>query len=580
MSAPATILAGFLLLLSLTQAAQALDASAQVGRVSAVEGEVEISYGEDSDAWEAATVNFPVAAGARISAGPSSRAAIGIGASAARVDGEALLDVVTLEDRLVQLRLDQGALSLALRDLARDARFELATPHASVSIAVPGSYRIDADPAGSTRVSVRSGEALVRSDAGEVLLKSGRGVEASQAGLFEFDADRAYALDDFDRWSHALEAADTGSYSSNVPRAVTGYEELDRGGTWSSYSGYGTVWTPSSAYDWWEPYTYGYWTWVPPWGWTWVDQAPWAFATFRFGSWTFLDRRWWWAPGALWPRPVFSAFVPFHPGQVLFTTSSFVHGKPAHHFVPLKPKKVLAVKRPWPAHGSWRTEGGHAHGAAGFRAGRFPVTPATTAPAAAGALPARGTVLAPDTSVRGRVPQGFLGRSRDSGARPVPGFFGSRPGAQGLARETGAAFPGAAPEVGRLRGNGGQWPGAALRPSFRTDPSPAVSGEAPVRAEGRAGFGRGDRALRATPGMEHGRWQAPAVMINHHRPSLPLTMGGVPRGETAAPFRYGGGRGDSGWRGERRSQGSSPAMASPARPAAGVGSVRGGGGRR
>jgi hypothetical protein len=341
-----TLLAGLFLLFSFSQGAAALDpAPAQVGRVSAMEGRVQISYGEDGGAGEAASVNYPVGAGARISAGPAGRAEIEVGPNAIRVQGEALLDVVTLEDRAVRLRLDEGALNLALRDVAPDGGFEVATPHASISIQLPGSYRIDADPAGSTRVSVRSGEALLRSDAGEILLKSGRGVDASQAGLFEFDAATAYALDDFDRWCHARAAESSGSYSGHVPREVTGYQELDRSGTWSSYSGYGTVWTPGSAYDGWAPYTHGYWAWVPSWGWTWVDHAPWAFATYRFGHWAFLDGRWWWVPGAFAPRPVFSGFVPFRPGQIVFTTSFFVHGKPAHHFVPLKPREVIGAKR-------------------------------------------------------------------------------------------------------------------------------------------------------------------------------------------------------------------------------------------
>lgn len=565
MSAPATIAAGFLLLFSLSQGAAALDpAPGQVGRVSVVKGEVRISYGEDSDAWEAATVNFPVAAGARISAGAAGRAEINFGPHSVRLS-EALLDFVALEDQLVQLRLDEGALHLALREFTRDSRFELATPFASVSIRAAGSYRVDADPAGSTRVSVWSGEALIRSDAGETLLKPGRGVDASEEGLFEFDAAMADAPDDFDRWSRDRDAQASAGHSGNVPREVTGYEELERSGTWSSYSGYGTAWTPGSDYDWWAPYTYGHWAWVPPWGWTWVDQAPWAFATFRYGSWTFLQGRWWWIPGTLWSRPVLSAFVPFHPGQVIFTTSFFVHGKPAHHFVPLKPKKLLAVKRPWPAHGSWRKgEAVHSHRAAASPAAPSPVTPAIAAPG----------ISAPVLPGRGRAAAGFMQRPAEPGARPAAarGFNFPGPAAQGPFR-----MPDTQP--GLTRGvRGAASSGAAAGAIPRADPAPGASGEAPARGQIRPGFGRGGRGAGAGPALDRGRaqWGASAVTVD--RPSFPAAMGGVTRGEATVPFHRGGGRGDSAWRGQRRLPGVAPAPGNPRLPAAGA--WRGGGARR
>ncbi|HEX9179398.1 MAG TPA: DUF6600 domain-containing protein, partial [Burkholderiales bacterium] len=358
----------------------------EVGRFSAVEGDIQISYGEGDEAWDRASVNHPVAGGARIFAGPYARAEIRVGPNALRLGGEALLDVVTLEERALQLRLEEGVLALALRDLPPGGQFEVATPSASVIVRAPGTYRVEAGPgAETTRITVRSGEALVRYRDGEIPLNAGRGVTVSVTELVEFDAATAYALDEFDRWAYARGAEEGGAYTSNVPRYVTGYEEVERSGTWSTYSGYGMLWTPGSAYGWWSPYTYGHWAWVPPWGWTWVDDAPWAFATFRIGHWTFLQGRWWWAPGGFGARPIFTGFVPFYPGQIIFTTSFLVHGKPAHHFVPLNPKRLIAAKRSLHHH-DWRQQavaparaapGGMASPAArGLSALRAPTLPA------------------------------------------------------------------------------------------------------------------------------------------------------------------------------------------------------------
>jgi hypothetical protein len=358
MFAPSTFFAGFLvvLLASAGPAGAIGPEPTQVGRFSSVEGDVQISYGESDEAWDRASVNYLVAGGARIFAGPYARAEIQAGPNALRLGGQALLDVVTLEDRALQLRLEEGALGLALRDLPPGGQFEVATPRAAVTFRAPGTYRIDAGPeAESTRITVRSGEALVRYRDGEIPLNAGRGVTVSATELAEFDAAAAYALDEFDRWAYAR-GAEEGGYSGNVPRYVTGYEELERSGTWSTYSGYGTLWTPGSAWGWWSPYTYGRWAWVPPWGWTWVDDAPWAFPTFRIGHWAFLQGRWWWAPGAFGAWPVYAGYVPFFPGQIIFSTSFLVHGKPAHHFVPLKPKRLTAAKRSL-HHQDWRRAG-------------------------------------------------------------------------------------------------------------------------------------------------------------------------------------------------------------------------------
>ena len=104
--------------------------------------------------------------------------------------------------------------------------------------------------------------------------------------------------DSFDDWATLRDQRD-----DRVPRTryvtseMTGYEDLDRYGSWRDDSEYGPLWTPRRVPAGWAPYRDGRWTWVAPWGWTWVDNAPWGYAPFHYGRWVMVNQRWCWAPG-------------------------------------------------------------------------------------------------------------------------------------------------------------------------------------------------------------------------------------------------------------------------------------------
>jgi hypothetical protein len=124
-------------------------------------------------------------------------------------------------------------------------------------------------------------------------------------------------MDEYDRWAAARDRADDQSVSARyVSRDMTGYEDLDRNGTWSDDASYGPVWIPSNVASDWAPYRYGRWVWVEPYGWTWIDDAPWGFAPFHYGRWAYARDRWVWVPGAARRRPVYApALVVFVGGN-------------------------------------------------------------------------------------------------------------------------------------------------------------------------------------------------------------------------------------------------------------------------
>ena len=145
--------------------------------------------------------------------------------------------------------------------------------------------------------------------------------------------------DEFDSWSldrdRRADRAATSRTAEYVSPDVTGYEDLDDNGSWSSEPDYGYVWTPTRVAVGWSPYRYGRWVSVAPWGWTWIDDAPWGYAPFHYGRWAHVRNRWCWVPGPRHARPV---YAPALVGWV---------GSPGHHvsWFPLGPREVYVPGR-------------------------------------------------------------------------------------------------------------------------------------------------------------------------------------------------------------------------------------------
>ena len=88
-------------------AADTLDPSGVVGRVSLVEGVVSFRPAA-ADTWALADVNRPVTSGDRLWVDSAGRAEVEIGSNALRVGRETELDVTHLDADLVQLSVPQG----------------------------------------------------------------------------------------------------------------------------------------------------------------------------------------------------------------------------------------------------------------------------------------------------------------------------------------------------------------------------------------------------------------------------------------------------------------------------------------
>ena len=289
------------LICSVGQAASG-DPPGRVARINMLEGTGAMQP-VGSDSWVNDLLNRPLTGGDKIWIEDRSRAELHIGSAALRLGERTALQIVSVDDWVVHLRLTAGSLSIRVRALDRDDRFDIETPAGQVSIVQAGGYRLDVEDrddrahlavwSGRAEVSGRSGSArlaIVRTnESAELVASDSPSIEVAAAG----------ATDSLDLWAEERDRREDQSRSARyVSRDVVGYEALDGYGDWVVDAQYGSVWVPQVVAVDWAPYRFGYWNWIGPWGWTWIDDAPWGFAPCHYGRWVHFERGWGWAPGS------------------------------------------------------------------------------------------------------------------------------------------------------------------------------------------------------------------------------------------------------------------------------------------
>ena len=335
MRSPFMRAAAVLALMACSVLAQAQsEAPARVGRVSLVQGPVTIST-EDGDQPDSALVNWPVTSDNRITTQRNGRTEIRIGSTAVRLDGDSSLEVLELDDDRLQLLLHYGSVNIRVRNAEVLDGFSIETPQGRVRMREAGRIRVDANP-GASLVDVFDGVALVEADGSTFSLRPGRRVEMRGGDLITALAVRT----SFDDWARLRDQQDDRVVSDRyVTTEMTGYEELDRYGSWRDNSEYGPVWLPRHVSAGWAPYRDGRWTWVSPWGWTWIDNAPWGYAPSHYGRWVMINHRWCWAPGRHIGRPVWApALVGWVGGSgwnLAFNSGPLHRSAPAQGWYPL-----------------------------------------------------------------------------------------------------------------------------------------------------------------------------------------------------------------------------------------------------
>jgi uncharacterized protein DUF6600 len=289
----------------------------RAARLSYIQGDVSMQPAGEED-WAPALLNRPLTTGDNLWTERDARAEIQVGQAAVRLGPNTGFSFLNVDDDTIQMRMTAGVINVRVRALDENDHIEIDTPNVALSLVRPGNYRVEFDdPANVTVVRVSEGEAEATGPSQNFVVHNqevatvrgidGQGVQFATLG----------APDEFDSWSlerdRGYERVASSPTAEYVSPDVTGYEDLDANGSWSSEAEYGYVWTPSRVSAGWAPYQYGRWVWVSPWGWTWIDDAPWGYAPFHYGRWAYARNRWCWVPG---PRHVRAVYAPAVVGWV------------------------------------------------------------------------------------------------------------------------------------------------------------------------------------------------------------------------------------------------------------------------
>ncbi|MCU0938951.1 MAG: hypothetical protein MUC86_07345 [Burkholderiaceae bacterium] len=278
----------------------------RVGKLGFLSGPVTLSDLQTRE-QQAATLNWPITSGYRLTTGPVGRAEIRIGSLTLRADGDTEIDFNRIDDDLIQIVVQSGSLALRARNREILPEIDIVTPRERIVLDDVGRYRIDVDPAaGVTAVTTWVGDARVATGRSTFAVRSGQRGEFGNAPPPGFVLVQP-AADTFDDWVASRDRRDDTLASTRyVSPETTGVEVLDQYGTWRTVPEYGTVWYPAAVPSGWAPYRFGRWVYVSPWGWTWIDDAPWGFAPFHYGRWALVGSGWAWVPGAWVARPIYA----------------------------------------------------------------------------------------------------------------------------------------------------------------------------------------------------------------------------------------------------------------------------------
>ena len=268
-----------------------------VARVAYFSGEVSYSRGDNPDDWQPASLNFPMTLGDRLYTAGGSRLELQTEGGVIYLAPDTDLAALNLTYDVKQFSLGMGSASFRIRAIGSGQSFEVDTPNAAVTFDGAGSYRIDVDRDGNTRVFVNSGHAYVAAAGGEVPLDAGKLMAIDGIDSPVYDVTSLPRPDSWDHWvqtrSRPSPAAGSRRY---VSADISGVDDLDRYGRWSEIPEYGNVWSPANVSADWQPYRAGRWAWQDPWGWSWVSNESWGWAPYHYGRWVTSRSRWYWVP--------------------------------------------------------------------------------------------------------------------------------------------------------------------------------------------------------------------------------------------------------------------------------------------
>src|SRR5262249_34787159 len=144
----------------------------------------------------------PITTGDKLWTDRDSRAELHVGSAAIRLSGETGFSFLNLDDRIMQIRLTEGTISLRVRRLDNDDSIEVDTPNLAFSVLRAGHYRINVNEAGDTTIiNVPDGQGEVTGGGSAYNLRAGDQGFFSGTDMLNADVEPLPDQDEFDRWS-------------------------------------------------------------------------------------------------------------------------------------------------------------------------------------------------------------------------------------------------------------------------------------------------------------------------------------------------------------------------------------------
>ena len=307
------------------------------GRVALAEGDAQIWRVEEdtSGQWDRAVVNDVVTVGTGLYTGASGRYEVRVGPNSYRLGENSRGGFGQLDYTNSVFNLEYGTVNVRLARPEHGETSAVTVAGVRLELVAPGRYRIDAADRGPMRLTVFEGHATLAAPTTSTGVAAGQALVVNPGGSgLNYEQPITTA---FDEWALSRDQRYTQVRSAQyVSPYMTGYEELDAYGDWTTDATYGAVWYPRVVPVGWAPYRYGQWRWVRPWGWTWVDTSPWGYAPFHYGRWVMVGPRWCWVPGGYVRRPVWApALVGFVGGSGINVAVNV--GGPVVGWYPLAP---------------------------------------------------------------------------------------------------------------------------------------------------------------------------------------------------------------------------------------------------
>jgi hypothetical protein len=175
--------------------------AASVARVQYMSGEISLAQC-DVDKWSAASQNQRLTPNTCVWADKNSRAELNLGNGLVRLNSETSVTLVALSQSNVQLKVNQGSVSLSVPILPRGEIYEIDTPNATLTVMKPGVYRVDVFPKeDQTWVTARRGEVTAIGKGPAVNINAGKQARFQGENSLQHTAEKAPAPDGFDDWA-------------------------------------------------------------------------------------------------------------------------------------------------------------------------------------------------------------------------------------------------------------------------------------------------------------------------------------------------------------------------------------------